>query len=132
MKIIADTNVLIRGAVRDDLRQTQAADNVLKEATLIAITLPCLCEFVWVLNKVYGFGSADIALAIRAMLSTKKMIMNRPAVESGLACLEAGGDFADGVIAYEGHWHGGEIFVSFDEKAVKLLTRQGKFARLLA
>ena len=45
--------------------------------------------------------------------------------------LAAGGDFADGVIAYEGNWLGGETFVSFDKKAVALLTAQGQSARLL-
>jgi predicted nucleic-acid-binding protein len=45
--------------------------------------------------------------------------------------LEAGGDFADGVIAYEGHWLGGETFVSFDKKAVALLKKQAQSARLL-
>ena len=45
--------------------------------------------------------------------------------------LEAGGDFADGVIAYEGNWLGGEVFVSFDKRAVALLTVQGRPARLL-
>ncbi len=29
--------------------------------------------------------------------------------------LDAGGDFADGVIAYEGQWLGADTFVSFDE-----------------
>jgi len=28
--------------------------------------------------------------------------------EAGLAILEAGGDFADGIMAYEGNWLGGE------------------------
>ncbi len=41
------------------------------------------------------------------------------------------GDFADGVIAYEGSWLGGETFVSFDKKAVSLLVAQGQSARLL-
>ncbi len=57
--------------------------------------------------------------------------MNRPAAEAGLAILDAGGDFADGVIAYEGVWLGGEVFVSFDKRAVKLLDTQGAAARLL-
>jgi predicted nucleic-acid-binding protein len=56
--------------------------------------------------------------------------MNRPAVEAGLAVLEAGGDFADGAIAHEGSWLGGETFVSFDKKAVALLAAQGQPARL--
>lgn len=57
--------------------------------------------------------------------------MNRPAVEAGLAILELGGDFADGVIAYEGNWLGGKTFVSFDKKAVALLKAQGQSMRLL-
>jgi predicted nucleic-acid-binding protein len=57
--------------------------------------------------------------------------MNRPAVEAGLAVLDAGGDFADGVIAYEGDWLGAEEFVSFDSKAVSVLKSQSTRARLL-
>ena len=45
--------------------------------------------------------------------------------------LDAGGDFADGVIAYEGRWLGAEMFVSFDKKAVEMLMGQGVSARLL-
>jgi predicted nucleic-acid-binding protein len=45
--------------------------------------------------------------------------------------LDAGGDFADGVIAYEGRWLGAETFVSFDKKAVEMLAAQGQAARLL-
>lgn len=69
--------------------------------------------------------------AIRTLLSTANVEMNRPAVETGLSVLEAGGDFADGIIAYEGHWLGGEAFVSFDKKAVTLLAVQGQSAYLL-
>jgi len=51
--------------------------------------------------------------------------------EAGLSAFEAGGDCADGIIAYEGNWLGGETFVSFDKKAVALLSAQGQSARLL-
>lgn len=61
-----DTNVLVRAVVRDDVLQAEAASQVLTQATLIAVALPCLCEFVWVLRRVYGFQAADIAAAIRA------------------------------------------------------------------
>ena len=91
----------------------------------------CLCEFVWVLLKVYGFQPSDAAAAIRALLDTAKVAVNRPAVEAGLAMLEAGGNFADGVIAYEGQWLGGEIFVSFDKKAIARLKAQGVTTQLL-
>ena len=74
---------------------------------------------------------ADVALTIRDLLGAGNVVMNRPAVEAGLAVLEAGGDFADGIMAYEGEWLGGETFVSFDRQAVALLTQQGQAARLL-
>lgn len=131
MKVTVDTNVLVRAVVQDDLAQAQLAAKVLIDAKLIAVALPCLCEFVWVLRKVYAFQPADAALAIRALLATANVEMNRPAVEAGLMVLEAGGDFADGVIAYEGNWLGGETFVSFDKKAVALLAAQGQSARQL-
>jgi predicted nucleic-acid-binding protein len=131
MKIAVDTNVLVRAVVGDDPKQAGAAAKILNNAELIAVALPCLCEFVWVLRKVYGFQSADAAAAIRALLATENVQANRPAAEAGLAVLDAGGDFADGVIAYEGSWLGGQTFVSFDKKAVSILTKQGLPTRLL-
>ncbi|MGI9025415.1 MAG: type II toxin-antitoxin system VapC family toxin [Burkholderiaceae bacterium] len=131
MKVVVDTNILIRAVVRDDPAQSRVAAKVLTDAELIAVALPCLCEFVWVLRKVYGFPSSDAATAIRALLAAANVEMNRPAAEAGLSVLESGGDFADGVIAYEGNWLGGETFVSFDKQAVTLLAAQGQAARLL-
>lgn len=131
MKVVVDTNVLVRAVVGDDAAQARVAARVLTQAELVAVALPCLCEFVWILRKVYRLRTGDIAAAIRALLAADNVRMNRPAVEAGLAMLEANGDFADGVIAYEGHWLGGEAFVSFDKQAVALLTASGQPARLL-
>lgn len=131
MKIAVDTNVLVRAAVGDDPKQAGVAAKLLHSAKLIAVAVPCLCEFVWVLRRVYGLPSSAAATAIRALLATGNVEMNRPAVEAGLAMLQAGGDFADGAIAYEGRWLGAETFVSFDKKAVDMLTSQGERARLL-
>lgn len=131
MKVSVDTNVLVRAVVGDDPAQGRIAAKALTEADLIAVALPCLCEFVWVLRRVYGFSNADAARAIRALLATRNVETNRPAVDAGLAMLEAGGDFADGVIAYEGRWLGGDTFISFDKQAIALLAAQGQRARLL-
>ncbi|MFH1603728.1 MAG: type II toxin-antitoxin system VapC family toxin [Pseudomonadota bacterium] len=131
MKVAVDTNVLVRAVVRDDAAQASIAAKVLSDAEVIAVALPCLCEFVWVLRRVYNFQPSDVATAIRALLAAASVEVNRPAVEVGLSVLEAGGDFADGIIAYEGNWLGGETFVSFDKKAVALLSAQGQSARLL-
>ena len=131
MKITVDTNVLVRAVVRDDERQARTAAKLLKEAELIAVPLPCLCEFVWVLRRVYNFGQQDIAAALEALLNASNVAVNRSAADAGLAILNEGGDFADGLIVYEGNWLGGETFVSFDKKAVSLIVKQGQQAKLL-
>jgi predicted nucleic-acid-binding protein len=132
VKITADTNVLVRAVTGDDPGQSKIAQAELASADVIALTMPALCELVWVLARGYKTPSADIMEAIRRLIGAANVAVNRPAVESGLAVLAAGGDFADGVIAYEGNWLGGDAFVSFDKKAVRLLESQGKAARLLS
>lgn len=132
MKVTADTNVLIRAAVQDDLHQARRAAKILAEADIVAVPLPVLCEFVWVLRRGYKKNATDVSDAIRRLMKSANVVMNRTAVEAGLSALDAGGDFADGVIAYEGEWLGAEEFVSFDSKAVTLLQAQGGRARLLS
>jgi predicted nucleic-acid-binding protein len=132
MKITADTSVLIRAAVQDDARQSRQAAKVMQEADLVAVPIPVLCEFVWVLRRGYKRSVADISDAIHRLMDGANVVMNRPAVEAGLSVLGAGGDFADGIIAYEGDWLGAEEFVSFDSKAVSILQSQGSRARLLS
>jgi predicted nucleic-acid-binding protein len=131
MKITADTNLLARALLQDDAAQCRAAREILRSATLIAVSLPSLCELVWILRRGARLPEQKIATAIRALLDAGNVVMNRPAVEAGLALLEAGGDFADGIIAHEGRWLGGETFVSFDKQAVTLLSQQGEAAQLL-
>jgi predicted nucleic-acid-binding protein len=131
MKVTADTNVLLRTLVEDDPAQTARAVALLEAAELVAVSLQTLCELAWVLRGRSGVSRADIAAALRALLATGNIVTHRPAAEAGLALLEAGGDFADGVIAHDGAWLGAQTFVSFDKKAVSLLTRQGRAARLL-
>lgn len=131
MRVTADTNVLVRAVMLDDPAQARAATKLLREAESIAIALPSLCEFVWVLLRVYKLTPADVAEALQALMAVANVEVNRSGVEAGLAMLKAGGDFADGVIAFEGQWLGGETFVSFDKIAVALLAAQGKPARLL-
>jgi predicted nucleic-acid-binding protein len=132
VKITADTNVLVRALTGDDARQSKAAQAELASADLVALTVPALCELVWVLSKGYRVRSAEIAEALRLLMNGANVVVNRPAAEAGLAQLEAGGNFADGAIAFEGSWLGAEMFVSFDKQAVELLEAQGQSARLLS
>lgn len=91
MKVTADTNVLVRAVVGDDPVQALIATRILIDAEFIAVALPCLCEFVWVLLRVYHFQPSDAARAIRALLAAPNVEANRPAAEAGLAVFEAGG-----------------------------------------
>ena len=132
MKITADTNVLVRALTGDDARQSKVAQAELANADLVALTVPALCELVWVLSKGYRLPPAEIAEALRLLMNGANVVVNRPAAEAGLAQLEAGGDFADGAIAFEGSCLSAEMFVSFDKQAVKLLEAQGESVRLLS
>ena len=131
MKVAVDTNVLVRAVVRDDKMQAAVAARELRNASLVAVAVSSLCEFVWVLRRVYNFGREEIFAAVDALLQARNVVVNRPAADAGLAILRAGGDFADGVIDWEGRWLGGETFVSFDKKAVSLIAEQGLPTRLL-
>jgi predicted nucleic-acid-binding protein len=108
------------------------AVDALLEAEAVAVTLPSLCEFVWVLMRGYKKSAADVAGAVRRLIESVSVLVDRPAVEAGLAVLERGGDFADGVIAFEGRRAGGRVFTSFDKKAVDLVEATGGEARLLS
>jgi predicted nucleic-acid-binding protein len=132
VKIAADTNLLVRAIAGDDAGQSNLAQTALAEAELVALTLPALCELAWVLARGYQASAEQIAEAVRRLVNSANVAVNRPAVDAGLALLAAGGDFADGVIAHEGGWLGATEFVSFDQRAVKLLQTQGRGARLLA
>jgi predicted nucleic-acid-binding protein len=131
MRITADTNVLVRALTEDHAEQSKAAQIALSKADIVALTIPTLCELVWVLRS-YRIQSGDIAGTLRGLLNGANVVANRPAAEAGLAMLDAGGDFADGAIAYEGNWLGADTFVSFDKKAVKLMEAGGVSARLLS
>jgi predicted nucleic-acid-binding protein len=122
---------LVRAFLEDDPEQSKIAQVALRKAEIVALPLSALCELVWVF-RTYKIELSDIATTMRELINGANIVVNRPAAEAGLAMLNAGGDFTDGVIAYEGNWLGADTFVSFDKRAVKLLEGQGKSARLLA
>ena len=132
MKITADANVLVRAATGDDARQSRVARDLLARAEMVALTLPTLCELAWALSRGYKIPADEISEGFRRLIDSANVMVNRPAAEAGLAHLDAGGDFADGVIAFEGANLGADTFVSFDGSAVKLALARGTAARLLA
>ncbi|WP_253306280.1 type II toxin-antitoxin system VapC family toxin [unidentified bacterial endosymbiont] len=133
MKLAVDTNVVLRYLLADDLKQATTARKVMQEAVLIAIALPVLCEVVWNLSRGYKLAGKEIADAITVLIEADNVEVDRGAVDAGLTMLRASGDFADGVIAYESLALGGEVFATFDKKAVAILKKHGSIrTRLLS
>ena len=87
------------------------------------MTVAALCEFVWVVQarRIAARPDEYRRALSRTWLAAPTCGRDRPAVEAGLAMLDAGGDFADGVIAFTGRQLGGSVFASFDRKAVELV-----------
>ena len=129
MKVTADTNLIVRVVVRDDEAQASKALDILSAAEAVILSLPCLCEFVWVLGSVYQLSRAEIGAAVRAMARRANVLTDETAVTTGLLVLEAGGDFADGGIAAAGVAVGGDTFVSFDRQAVSRIQTIGMSAQ---
>lgn len=132
VRITTDTNVLVRAVLGDDPLQARIAADTLTSAEIVAVPLPVLCEFVWVLLRHYGRSAGEIAASIRDLADSANIRLDRPAVDAGLAMLAAGGDFADGVIAFDGRRLGGSVFASFDRRAVELIAATGGETHLLS
>jgi predicted nucleic-acid-binding protein len=131
MKMIADTNVLLRFFVRDDPAQYERALEIMERAEVIVVTNIALCEVAWVLRSRYGVTRENIATMVAGLREIRNVVLDTAAVDAGLRLLESGADFSDGVIDHEGRWLGGETFVSFDKKAVAVIAKQGRQTRLL-
>ena len=69
--------------------------------------------------------------AIEALMASKTVVADRPAVAAGLQLLASGGDFADGVIALGGRLLGSEQLATFDRNAARLLSEAGEPVLLL-
>lgn len=125
MKITADTNLLLRAILEDDPEQAAAAQALIGRAERIAIPLPVFCEMVWTMRRLYKRQTSEIVATIEALLQVETVSTNKAAVEAGLQVLRRGGDFADGVIAYDGMVLGGTVLATFDRAAIRMLEASG-------
>ena len=78
-----DTNILVRLATRDDVRQTEAAEAFVAEGAWVPHIV--LVEAMWVLASVYGLGPEKIATAIEMFLQHRDLtIQDADVVEAAL------------------------------------------------
>ncbi len=116
---------------RDHPVESPRAEELLRNHDAV-ISNQTICEMTWVLKKAYKFTSAELKQAVEALSASETIVLDRGAVESGLTFMDAGGDFADGVIAFEGQRLGGAVFATFDRKAANILKRTKQSVMLLA
>jgi predicted nucleic-acid-binding protein len=123
--IALDTNVLVRFLVQDDPLQAQLATNVIDQLTDDEqgfVSREVLIELVWVLERAYRLGRAEIAAVLDGLLSAIELIIEgsdevAPALE---LYRNDGFGFADLMIAAAARRAGATHLVTFDRKAAKL------------
>jgi len=74
-----------------------------------------------VLKRAYRYRTEAIADAIRRIITSRNVDVDRPAAEAGLRMLERGGDFADGIIQIGASRAACRHFVTFDQDFACLL-----------
>ena len=119
-----DTNILVRYIVQDDPRQAASASRVIaagaREGETFFIAHIVLCELVWVLEDVYGYGRQAIAPVLEAILATRQFAFEgKDLLWQALADYREGkADFADYLIGRIGLTAGCEKIFTFDRALV--------------
>ena len=73
-----DANVLVRLIVRDDARQTAAAEEFIQRGAWISHVV--LAETPWVLAAVYDVDASGIAIAVEMLLQHQSLAVQDPDV----------------------------------------------------
>ena len=120
-----DTNVLLRLYVRDDSAQAAAATRYVRRRCSREnpgyVNRATLCEFVWVLDRTYGYERRDIATLIRGLATAPDLtVEDAQEAERALAEFEAGHDFADAYIGWTNRANGCHATATFDRRAAKM------------
>jgi len=121
-----DTNVLLRHVVIDDEDQfLRAREFIERHCSAVSpgfINRIVLCEFVWTLDRSYGFARAKIVDALEKLLATDSLVIEDQdhvlAVLPDYAAGRAG--FTDLLVGSINRARGCEATATFDRKAARL------------
>jgi predicted nucleic-acid-binding protein len=120
-----DANILVRFVIGDDASQFAIAKRTMESFTEDDpgfISLVALAETVWVLGRVYGVPSLEVADVVQGLLQSESLVVqNAEEVYLAVRSVRAGtGRFADALIAALGQWAGCDTTLTFDVKASRL------------
>lgn len=109
-----DTNVILRVLLKDDPEQYEIAIRALETAERITVCSIVLCEVYWVLTQTIRMRRIEAVKLIREFIDEIGIDCDRDTFRAGAALALAGGDFADGVIAFEAARSGATCLFTFD------------------
>lgn len=115
-----DTNVLVRYIVADDPKQLALAESIIGECTEneepVFLSVPVLCELVWVLDRSYQQSKAQMLDVLDTILrkSLFRIEHNELVRRSVHAWSRGKGDFADHLIGEIARHAGCRDTVTFD------------------
>lgn len=121
MRVVADTNVVVRFLVGDDAAQfarvVARADAIRKSGGQIVVPTLVLAEASWVLTASYGRTKAEVARALGALLSTRPFVAeDRPLLDAALRLAAQGtAGIADYLILAQARREG-SMLLSFDKR----------------
>jgi predicted nucleic-acid-binding protein len=131
-----DTNVLARYYVEDQAdaparRQRAAAQALIESGQPLVVAKTVLLELEWVLRGYYALPAADVARVMRHLLGLSHVrIEDRSAVETVVALVERGLDFADAL--HHASYRDCDAMASFDDKRfARGATRLGLAPRVV-
>jgi predicted nucleic-acid-binding protein len=120
---VVDTNVVVRFLVQesDDEGQRNAAEAVIRGGNIFLLKT-VLLETEWILRSRYGFASAAVARALRALMGLDAIeTEDAAAVAEALTWHEAGLDFADAL--HLASISPQDCFVTFDRRLIQRARR---------
>lgn len=130
-----DTNVLVRFLTQDDPVQGPIATRLMAGLNAQApgfLGREVLVELVWVLERAYGYGRAEVAAALEGLLAAPEIVVEQTQ-DAGAALQryrEGGAGFADLMIVAAARRAGAGRVVTFERRMARIegverLTAQG-------
>jgi len=118
-----DTNILVRYAVKDELRQTELATRILAENHCF-ILCSVVLETGWVLENAYACSPAQVFERLTHIFSLPTVAVETyPAVISALDRYASGMDFADALHLSLSEYQNKEGLLTFDKKFANAANR---------
>jgi predicted nucleic-acid-binding protein len=121
-----DTNILARYYVHEGgaaQAQQEVARVIVERGTQLFVAKTVVLELEWVLRGVYGHPPKDVCRVFEHLLSLEHVdIEDRSAVETALANLRKGLDFADAL--HHASSRACEAFLSFDARGFASKARR--------